>query len=98
MSLTVNTSELFNLKMSWEATDIAEEVYKRAICDATDIDEGYESLADALNDELIYSQDQWTIMKEYQSPEEANYDEAYMMFYDDLATHYYEIIEEQGAE
>lgn len=95
MKLSVNTSELFNLNMSWNATNIAEEVYKRAICDANDIDEGYECLADALNDELIYTEDQWTIMKEYQSPEDANYDMAYMLFYEDLSLHYYEIITEE---
>lgn len=95
MKLSVNTSELFNLKMSWDATDVAEEVYKRAICDANSIDEGYNCLLDALNDELIYTDDQWTIMKEYQSPEDANYNEAYMLFYDDLCSHYYEIVEEK---
>lgn len=78
-----------------EATDIANEVYKRAICDAGDIDEGYEMLTDALDDELIYTEDQWTIMKEYQSPEDANYDEAYRLFYEDLSAHYYEIVTEE---
>lgn len=94
MKLSVNTSELFNLKMSWDATDVAEEVYKRAICGVNSIDEGYDRLLDALNDELIYTARQWTIMQEYQSPENANYDEAYMCFYDDLSAHYYEIVKE----
>lgn len=98
MKLTVNTSELFNLNMSWDATGIAENVYNRAICDAENIDAGYDSLLDALNDELIYTADKWTIMQEYQSPEEANFEDAYIKFYDDLTQHYYEIIEEQEAQ
>ena len=101
MKLTVNTSELFNLNMSWDATGIAENVYNRAICDAENIDEAFESLYDALNDELIYINDeliyiadQWTIMQEYQTPDEANFNEAYEMFYEDLCRHFYEIVEE----
>ena len=77
MKLTVNTSELFNLNMSWDATGIAENVYNRAICDAENIDEAFESLYDALDDELIYTADQWTIMKEYQTPDEADFNRAY---------------------
>ena len=101
MKLTVNTSELFNLNMSWDATGIAENVYNRAISDAENIDEAFESLYDALNDELIYINDeliyiadQWTIMQEYQTPDEANFNEAYEMFYEDLCRHFYEIVEE----
>lgn len=94
MKLTVNTSELFNLNMSWDATGIAENVYNRAICDAENIDEAFESLCDALNDELIYTADQWTIMQEYQTPDEADFNEAYEMFYEDLCRHFYEIVEE----
>lgn len=33
-----------------------------------------------MNDELIYTADQWTIMQEYQTPDEANFNEAYEMF------------------
>ena len=94
MKLTVNTSELFNLNMSWDATGIAENVYNRAISDAENIDEAFEALYDALNDELIYTADQWTIMQEYQTPDEANFNEAYEMFYEDLCRHFYEIVEE----
>ena len=94
MKLTVNTSELFNLNMSWDATGIAENVYNRAISDAENIDEAFEALYDALNDELIYTADQWNIMQEYQTPDEANFNEAYEMFYEDLCRHFYEIVEE----
>lgn len=96
--LTVNTQELFNLNMSWEATGIAENVYNRAICDAENLEEGFENLWQALDDELIYTADQWTIMQEYQTPQEANFDQAYQDFMDDLARHYYEIVEEEDTE
>ena len=96
--LTVNTQELFNLNMSWEATGIAENVYNRAICDAESLDEGFENLWGALDDELIYTADRWTVMQEYQTPEEANFDDAYMKFYDDLSRHYYEIVEGEEEE
>lgn len=98
MKLTVNTSELFNLNMSWDATGIAEKVYNRAICDAANIDEAFDCLSDALNDELIFTADQWAIMQEYQTPYEANFNEAYDMFYEDLCKHFYEIVEEEEEE
>lgn len=98
MTLTLNRRELANLNMSWEATDIAEHVYNRAICDADSLDEGYENLWGALDDHLIYTRDQWTIIEEYQTPQEANYDEAYEMFYEDLCRHFYEIVEEEEEE
>ena len=44
MKLTVKTSELFNLNMSWDATGIAENVYNRAICDAENIDEAFDTM------------------------------------------------------
>ena len=98
MKLTVNTCELFNLIMSCDATGIAENVYNRAICDAENIDDAFEALSYALNDELIYTADKWTIMQEYQMPSEANFDKAYEMFYDDLCRHFYEIVKEEEEE
>lgn len=92
MKLTIKTENLFNLSMSIECTAIAENVYMRSICDTDNIDEGFDNLIDALNDELIYTADQWRVMQEYQTPAEANFNEAWMMFYEDIAAHYYEIV------
>ena len=43
-------------------------------------------LYQALDDELIYTEDQWNIMKYYCSPESADLDEAIDLFMDDLNT------------
>ena len=44
-----------------------------------------EELQQAIDDSLIYYDDQWEIMKHYQNPEEANFNEAMEEFYEDLA-------------
>lgn len=44
-----------------------------------------EELLNSINDSLIYYDDQWEIMKHYQLPYEANFDEAIEEFYNDLA-------------
>ena len=43
-----------------------------------------EDLQQAIDDSLIYYDDQWEIMKHYQLPQEANFDEAMEEFYNDL--------------
>ncbi len=48
--------------------------------DSTDTDE----LWNAMDDELIYTADQWEIMKYYCTPDTANFTEAYDAFYSDL--------------
>ena len=95
MKLTVNTENLYYLNCSWEATDIAEEVYKRCILDAQDLEEARDSLAEALDLEMIYTARQWTIMAEYQTPDEADYNKAYGEFLETLYKHFYEIVEEE---
>ena len=44
-----------------------------------------EGLRQAMDDELIYDEDLWEIMKYYQRPSEANFYEAMDEFYNDLA-------------
>ena len=43
-----------------------------------------EELQQAIDDSLIYYDDLWEIMKYYQTPEEANFNEAMEEFYGDL--------------
>ena len=43
-----------------------------------------EELQQAIDDSLIYYDDQWEIMKHYQLPQDANFDEAMEEFYEDL--------------
>ena len=94
MKLKVNTENLYYLNCSWDVTEIAEEVYNRCILDAQDLEEARDSLEEALDLEMIYTARQWAVMAEYQTPGEANFDQAYEMFYDDLCRHFYEIVEE----
>ena len=63
--------------------DIASEILDRAGYDREEADAS-EKIIDALNDSLIYSDDQWEIMKAYQNPEEANFQNALEYFINDL--------------
>ena len=95
MKLTVNTQNLYYLNTGWDVTEIAEDVYKRCILDAQDLEEARDSLAEALDVEMIYTARQWAIMVEYQTPDEANYNEAYEEFLETLYRHFYEVVEEE---
>lgn len=50
-----------------------------------------EHFDNCFNDEFIYYDDQWQIMKYYQRPEDANYNEAMELFYNDLLDIYLNI-------
>ena len=63
-------------------SDIASDILDRASDD--DRKDASEKIIDALNDSLIYCDDQWEIMKAYQSPEEANFQNALEEFINDL--------------
>ena len=95
MKLTVNTENLYYLNCGWDVAEIAEEVYKRCILDAQDLEEARDSLPEALDLEMIYTARQWAIMQEYQTPDEADYNEAYEEFLETLYDHFYEVVEEE---
>ena len=46
---------------------------------------------------MIKTYRQWQIMSEYQSPEEADYNEAYELFYEDLCKYFYECVKVEEA-
>ena len=50
-----------------------------------------EELHQAMDDELIYDEDLWEIMKYYQRPSEANFNEAMEEFYNDLLDILYQV-------
>lgn len=50
-----------------------------------------EHFDNCFNDEFIYYDDLWLIMKYYQRPEDANYNEAMELFYNDLLDIYLNI-------
>ena len=75
----------FNLKVC----DIAEAIIER-MEECTE-DEIEDELKYAMDDELIYDDDLWEIMKYYQRPSEANFDEAMEDFYNDLLDILYKV-------
>ena len=75
----------FNLKVC----AIAEEIFERMeYYEEEDIEE---ALRQAMDDELIYDDDLWEIMKYYQRPNEANFNEAMDEFYNDLLEVLYKV-------
>lgn len=79
--MTINMKKLYKVFNGYgcsEIIGIAENVLGRM--DSTDTDE----LWDAMDDELIYTADQWEIMKYYCTPDKADLMEAYDCFYNDL--------------
>ena len=75
----------FNLKVCEIVKSIFErmEDYKE--------DDLEEALRNAMDDELIYDDDLWEIMKYYQRPTEANFGEAMEEFYNDLLEVLYKV-------
>ena len=71
----------FNLKVC----EIVKSIFER-MEEATE-----EELQQAMNDELIYDDDLWEIMKYYQRPTEANFNEAMEEFYNDLLEVLYKV-------
>lgn len=85
MKLQRNEKKLTELFGFDEIRNIAEAIIDRAEGYAEESqDDAYDSIVDALNDELINTVDQWEVMKAYQSPENANFNEALDEFINDL--------------
>ena len=69
-------------KFTIPVADIAEAIFERMRdYEEEDIEE---ALSQSMDDELIYDEDLWEIMKYYQRPTEANFNEAMEEFYNDL--------------
>ena len=75
----------FNLKVC----EIAESIIERM--EEVSEDEIGDELQYAMDLELIYTEDQWSIMAYYQTPQEANLDEAIEEFYNDLLEILYKV-------
>lgn len=77
--MTINKTILYDRFefYSYELRDLAENVLSR-------MESPDDSLYACMDDELIYYDDQWTMIKAYCTPQEANYDYAWACFYDDL--------------
>lgn len=81
----------FNDAKAWEVwgcdsiQDIADLIYLRIDEDeVNDSNDLYDAIIDALNDEVIYYNQQWTILEFYCLPQDANWNDAIELFIDDL--------------
>ena len=53
-----------------------------------------DAIADEINSQIIYDDDIWEIMKDYQNPQDANYDDAMESLYEDIMS----MVEEEEEE
>lgn len=90
----------FDYSVSFELVDIIENVINRidGILDILDDDELSDAINYAIDDELIYTEDQWNIMKQYQSPQDADWNEAIDEFYNDVYAVVNDLREEYSKE
>lgn len=80
--MKINEKKFTELFGFGKLADIASEILDRASDDREDT--ASEKVIDALNDSLIYYDDQWEVMKAYQNPTEANFQNALDEFLNDL--------------
>lgn len=94
MKLKIDEKKLTELFGFDEIRNIAGAIIARAEGYAEESPEGaYDLIIDALNDELLYTSDQWEVMKAYQLPEDANFNNALREFINDL-TECVEVLED----
>lgn len=74
-----------------EVHRIAEDVFTR-LDDEEECKE--DAIFSAADDSLIYTADQWALMQFYQTPRDANFEEAFEMFLEDL----YNVIDRKDGE
>lgn len=75
-----------------EMSDVARNVLERVYNNGDETDAG-EAVSQAMDDELIYTEDQWTVIAYYSDPESPkNLSEACEEFFGDLL----ECVEEEG--
>ena len=55
-----------------------------------------DAISDEINSQIIYDDDIWEIMKDYQEPQDANYEEAMTSLYEDVISMIEEEEEEEG--
>ena len=71
----------FDNYASFEFVDIVVDILDR-IDDIENCDD--EDVYQAMDDSLLYTEDQWTMMAHYQSPQDANFEDAWESLYSDL--------------
>lgn len=82
--------------VEYNLTDDFEEVMFNIISRIDDYS-SEEDIYQAIDDELIYDDDQWTVMKHYQRPSEANFNEALDALTSDVLTICDDLVNKQSA-
>lgn len=82
-SIKKQIGEFFNYSMNWDFLDIVANVLERVDFE-NEGEKLEESIQNAIDDELIYTEDRWTLIMFYQNPEEANMYEAFDDLYSDI--------------
>lgn len=76
--------KVFEYNLSDTLLDATETIIDRALEDIGNGEDTSDAVWQAMDDTLIYTYTQWEVMKEYQSPQDANWDEAWDSYYNDL--------------
>lgn len=82
--------EHFNYSVDFEFLDLVANVLDRIEFDCSD-EEFDDEIWSAIDDELIYYSDQWTVIQHYQLPKDANFGEAMDEFSNDIYSLAYKI-------
>lgn len=88
MEITKELNILLFGKFNVFVAQIAKSIFERVKDYEEDLED---ALQYAMDDELIYDEDLWEIMKYYQRPNEANFDGAMEEFYNDLLDILYKV-------
>ena len=80
--MELNYEVLYRHFPSDKINGIAEAVLSRI--DEDELDDVYDAVYQAMDDELIYTDDQWAMIREYCTPHDASFSDAWDMFESDL--------------
>lgn len=81
--MSLNMNVIYNEFGYNDLAGLAESIFNRI--DVDDVkDDAYEALYQAMDDGMIYTDDQWTMIRYYCTPQDANYNTAWEAFEGDL--------------
>ena len=89
MEITKELNILLLDKFNVEVAQIAKGIFLRM--EDYEEDDIADALSQAMDEELIYTEDLWSIMAYYTTPQEANFNEAMDEFYNDLLDILYKV-------
>ena len=75
----------------WHCSDIADAIISRMEDTYQSEEDLFDAVYQAMDDELIYTNDQWQILMGYSTPQEANWNNAINEFTEDLCVYVNEL-------